>query len=68
MKVMAEKQDEQLNLVKAMKKSSDSEYFDLSKCCHTVSSTNKYVKNNYITFSTALAVERLVLFNNTLYF
>ena len=39
-KVMADKQDELLNLVKAMKKSSDSELFDRSKCCHTVSSTD----------------------------
>jgi hypothetical protein len=57
MKGMAEKQDEMLNLMKTMKRNSDLEYFDISKCCHTVSSTDKYVKNNYITFSTALALE-----------
>ncbi len=39
---MSEKQDELLILVKAMKRNSDAEYFDLGKCCHTVSSTYKY--------------------------
>ena len=64
-KAMAEKQDELLNLVKAMKKSSDSENFDLSKYCHTLSSTNMYVYIfGYICYL-SMWLYRLILFNRS---